>query len=309
MAMDLHQVRDDSSGPAGLQIEVDNAGVWEVDDLPYYTRPENGSLPSSRAFRPQWRLGAWLNGKVVGQTVVHMTYGRLGVAGIYNVGVVPAARRQGIGRAITAAACRLARELGAHYALLNAATHIYERIGFVSLGYGQTWFLRPEVLSAPPSTPVQIAFFEAVGKGHRPALTALRRTHPDFDLDTELPNGMTLIALGVRLQKPHLVRWLISQGARLDIIHAWEMGWHKEAERLVREQPDLVNRPVGQHGMTPLHDAAARNDVGLARLILTAKPDLTLRDRQYNGTPLNWAEILGRPIIAQMIREYAESRA
>lgn len=298
MALDLRNLRSDFPVPEGLRIEVDNVADWDVQDLPYYKWEEN-----HYAFRPQVRFGAWLNGKIVGQSVLHMTTGRLGVAGIYSVGVVPGARRQGIGRAVSLAACQLAKDMGCHYALLNAATHIYERLGFVSLGYGQTWFMQAEALESTPSTPLQIAFFEAVGRSDLKALEALWQEHPDYDLDAPLVSGMTLMALAVQMKKPRSIRWLASKGAILDIIHAWEMGWHEEARRLLQQSPSLANRQVGRWGMTALHEASARNDIELARLALSAHPDLTLRDRQYNGTPLNWAEILHRPEIATLIRQ------
>jgi GNAT superfamily N-acetyltransferase len=49
------------------------------------------------------------------------------------VATVPKARRQGIGTAMTLAACRKARALGYHIAALGAqgaALRVYQRIGF-----------------------------------------------------------------------------------------------------------------------------------------------------------------------------------
>jgi GNAT superfamily N-acetyltransferase len=304
MALDLHHIQSDFPMPEDLRIVVEDAPEWEVEDLPYYTRrsPESEPLKAPSGPRRRWHFGAYLDGKIVGQSVLNVTTGKRGVAGIYNVGVVPAARNQGVGRAISLAACQYAEALGCHYALLNAATHIYERIGFVSLGYGQTWFLHKETLVAPPPTPVQVAYFEAVGRGAS-ALERLYHQGQKIDLDVPLTSGMTLMSLAVRMRKLSSIRWLMAHGATLDIVLAWDLGWKEKARELLLHSPELASRPAGTQGLTPLHAAAMHNDIELARLVLSAKPDLTLRDRQYNGTPLNWAEVLGRPEIAALIQE------
>jgi predicted GNAT family acetyltransferase len=56
-----------------------------------------------------------------------------GVMGVYNVGVLPAARRRGVGAAVTAALVARGVELGCHAAILHATTlgfPVYEGIGF-----------------------------------------------------------------------------------------------------------------------------------------------------------------------------------
>ena len=313
MALDLQALRADFPLPDGLHIAIDNEADWDVDDLPYYTRKqtektkeENKAAVPRKPIREDkrrvWHFGAWQNGKIVGHSSLHLTTGSQGVAGIYNVGVVPGARNQGVGRAITLAACQMAQAMGCHYATLNsAADSLYDRMGFVSLGHGQTWWMHEKTLNAPPPTPEQIAFTEAVGRGDVKALKARDRRTLPADPDAPLPCGMTPLELAVRLKKPRSAEWLIAQGATLDIVSAWELGWKDRIPGLLAHSPALVNRQHGDWQLTPLHDAVYRNDVELARLLLFANPDLTLQDTQFHSTPLGWARHLGRTEIIALL--------
>lgn len=296
MGLNLRKMRADFPIPDGLHIAVDDEADWDVDDLPYYSRPQQAATPAhalTRAPRPRrtWHFGAWLGGKIVGHSMLHLTTGSHGVAGIYDVGVVPAARHRGIGRAVSLAACQFAQALGCHHALLNsAATEFYERVGFESLGWGQTWWMHAPTLAAPPPPPVQVAFAEAVGRGDIKALDALLHsgTLPN-DMDAPLPCGMTPIALAVETGKSTAVEWLAAHGATLEILHAWDLGWKDRIPQLLAASPGLINRRSGPSQTTPLHEAAARGDAELARLLLHARPDLEIRDTQFNATPLDWA--------------------
>jgi hypothetical protein len=72
-------------------------------------------------------------------------------AGIYNMGVVEDRCREGVGRALTLAACRVGRQAGCTHALLNATPEgelLYRTVGFESLGWGRTWWLHPRHCSA-----------------------------------------------------------------------------------------------------------------------------------------------------------------
>jgi ankyrin repeat protein len=54
--------------------------------------------------------------------------------------------------------------------------------------------------------------------------------------------------------------------------------------------------------VTLLHIAAERNDEELARLALSANPDLRLKDKNWNATALDWANHLGHANIARLIK-------
>lgn len=83
---------------------------------------------------PAVHLSVSVDGAVAGHAVVNPWRG---VAGIYSMGVAPARRRQGIGRPLTIAACRVAAEHGCTHATLNATGEgrlLYRTLGFTSLG-------------------------------------------------------------------------------------------------------------------------------------------------------------------------------
>lgn len=66
-----------------------------------------------------------------------MGFNGAGVASFYGLAVVPAARRKGIGAAITLTPLLAARDAGYHHAVLfstDEAVPLYERLGFRDCG-------------------------------------------------------------------------------------------------------------------------------------------------------------------------------
>jgi ankyrin repeat protein len=97
------------------------------------------------------------------------------------------------------------------------------------------------------------------------------------------------------------VELLRRHGALLDVVAAWDLGWRDAAAKTLRERPEQVNRRHGSWATTPLHTAVQRGDIDLARLVLSAHPDLTLTDSAFGSTPLGWAKHLGHDDIASLI--------
>jgi GNAT superfamily N-acetyltransferase len=301
MALDLETAPPESfPTPDGLEIALDDGSAWDVTGIPYY---EPSDAPRLRALAQQephrtYHFGACQDGSVVGHSLLHVSGGPLKVAGIYNVGVLPEARRQGIGRAISWAACQQARRLGCRYVLLNAATHIYYRLGFVSLGHGQTWWMFRPALELPPLDANTVGFTEAIGRGDLEMLQALPVLP---DLDTALRCKMTPLEVAARLGQPESARWLLAQGALPDLIPLCDLGWRDQVPAALKARPELANRLLGAGGWTPLHEAVLRKDLELARLILTARPDLSIPDLQFKATALGWAQHFGYPEFVDLI--------
>ncbi len=313
MWLDLQRMREDHPVPEGLRVApVEGETEWDVEDLPYHSPEATARHRAVARQNPQrlWRFAAWLDGKPVGHSSLFLTTGGLGVAGLYDIGVVPAARNRGIGKAVTLAACRHAREMGCHHALLNGTGEpMYRQIGFERIGYGLTWWLNVKRLASNPPTPQRVTLAEAVGRGDLPALEGFAGRVTPEELDAPLPNGMTLLSLAAHIRQPAAAEWLVEHGATLDVLSAWDLGWRDRVPRLLELNPELANRPSGEGGVTPLHAAAERNDLELARTVLAASPDLSIEDPSFHSTPLGWARHFGRAEIARMIESHLSGRA
>jgi GNAT superfamily N-acetyltransferase len=144
MAIELDHVSA-TPPPAGTELGL-SAGTWEPTRLPY----DGAGIARVRArlgdARPRrvWHLAARRDGEAVGHALVHVTRGPLGVAGLYDMGVLPSERRHGIGRALVARALELARSQRCAVATLNATPEgelLYRHVGFRSVGVAQTWWL------------------------------------------------------------------------------------------------------------------------------------------------------------------------
>ena len=130
--------------PTGVVVGLVE-GPWAVTGLPW----DGSGIARVRErlahARPRrvWHVGAWRDGQPVGHALLNVTAGKLGVAGVYDMGVAPAERRRGIGRALTVALLALARSAGCEVATLNATTEgelLYRQLGFRPVGVAQTWW-------------------------------------------------------------------------------------------------------------------------------------------------------------------------
>lgn len=152
MAADLALVPGSIEAPVGLTVERvrDDAGAleWRLAFHATNERPvEAPATPDQeaavlRGFAPAGYdegepLQLYLARLVGAPVAVSQLFLGAGVAGIYCVGTLPQARRQGIGAAVTHAALVDARALGYNLAVLGASElgePVYRRLGFAVCG-------------------------------------------------------------------------------------------------------------------------------------------------------------------------------
>ena len=147
MALELAELPDPAP-PANLAIErvsdadgletwlrcyVSGFGMTEAAARPFFDLYREIGFDDSAPFRHY--VGS-LNGEAVASSTVFLG---AGVASIWHVGTDPAARRQGIGAAMTLAPLREAEALGYRAGVLGASADglgVYQRLGFRT--YGRT---------------------------------------------------------------------------------------------------------------------------------------------------------------------------
>jgi GNAT superfamily N-acetyltransferase len=308
MAIDLEHINTDYPVPEGLEIRIDNTiAVHEVKELPY-----GDSDTMTDAFLEMYpgraqRIVALLNGAIVGHNCLFFTTGPDGIAGLYNVGVLPTFQKQGIGKALVAAACQYARERGYSYTTLNA-NHIgrrtYEQVGFELVGYGITWWIvNHHFITNPPSSNLVI-LTEATGRGDITTLEKVGMHFTAADLNALLINGMKLIELAAHFKQSAAAEWLIAHGAEFTALVAWDLGWKDRAAALLADDPQEVNRRYFEWEGTLLHIAALRDDLELARLALANGADLSITDKEHDSPPIGWAWYFKREEMIGLIKKY-----
>lgn len=267
MAIDLERF----APAAGRAFEVINAAPPYASTLPY--APPGGPAPAGVQ-----RLGVRLREKLIGQVSVNPVDA---VAGIYSMGVAPRARGRGIGTALANAACRLSREHGCRWAVLNATEdgeRLYRRVGFRSLGFGQTWWYSP----GPVPTARQTAVAEAIGFGDLAALKRLAPTSAELDTEHGL-GGEPPLALALLTGRVEVAGWLL------------------------RRRPPLIARRYPPHDATLLHLAAQADSPEFVELALAHGVDTDARDGSFGATAAGWAEHFGHAALAARLAGFSSA--
>lgn len=307
MWCDLRQLQKSPLTDPKFTIRTATAEDYLVSD-----EENNGTVQAISTVVPRrvFHLLAFRESVRLGQCILNLTTGEFGVGALFNLWVVTKERRQGIGAALVQAACELAREMGCNHVTLNA-THmgepVYRRVGFQSMGHGHTWYLNASVVEQPAPTSQQIKFLEAIGLSDIEALDNLRESLKHDQLQNATLNELTPFEIAVRCQQPASASWLLGQGVIPDIISLWDLGWKDRVPALLIKHPELVMRESGRWTATPLHTAIERNDIELAKLLLTVPNDLDAKDAVFRSTPFGWAQHFGRKEILALLKAHTNT--
>jgi GNAT superfamily N-acetyltransferase len=302
MWVDLANLRDDFKLRREIRITFD-------PDLPTWNPEKNadfvaeGRLAKEHPDRTCQAI-AWVGGAPIGTACAFLTRGSNGIAGIYDVGVLPEYRNHGIGKALTHAVCVWARERGYQTAGLNATPMgepVYRGLGFQSLRQAQTWQY-PIDIQTMPLTAEQVHFAEAIGSGDVETLDQNESQNSRL-VNEPLPCQRTPFQLAALFHQPRSAEWLVEHGAALDLLSIWDIGWVELARELATSHPELVNaRAGGDWDLTPLHEAAKRGDLALIQLLIDAGANVQARDKTFGGRPLEWAGHFGQPEAVALLK-------
>jgi ribosomal protein S18 acetylase RimI-like enzyme len=261
--------------------------AFDIDALPAVE--DDRVTVSPGPWRDTWRAVA----PAAGQALVHLADGE---AGLYDVGVEPAHRRTGLGRALTVAALATARDAGARVATVNATEEgerLYRSVGARSLGHGQTFWIHRAGLYNPPSETL-VAVAEAAGRGSVPV-----DVEPQA-LAARLPgNGMGLAHVALAAGHRDAAARLAAGGAARDPRLAYDLGGADGLVAYAAERPGAIDERY--RGRTILHDAVQARDAALLRTALALGADVGARDRRFESTPLEWAQQLGNDEAAALL--------
>jgi len=127
----LERVRDDNALARWMNAYVAGFGMTEDQAQPFFDLYRAFGYGDDAPFR---HYAGTLEGEAVASSTAFLGAGN---ASIWHVGTLPAARRRGIGTAMTLAPLRDARDLGLTIGVLGsseAGYSIYEKLGFQTFG-------------------------------------------------------------------------------------------------------------------------------------------------------------------------------
>lgn len=146
------------------------------------------------------------------------------------------------------------------------------------------------------------AIVHAAGRGDRPLIDVLLDAGANIDVKSSWWAGGTsalMHATGSMLRyNKEIAEHLIERGATVDAHAAAGLDMLDKLAALISDNPDSVNQ-LGSDGMSPLHFSATPR---IAELLLKHGADINLRDRDHNGTAVQWT-MSRRPEVCKYLLE------
>lgn len=178
--------------------------------------------------------------------------------------------------------------------------------------------------------------FEAIVAGDRAKLEDLIQRNPDL-VNSRDEQGLSAVLMAMYYGKPDLARYLVDQGARLDIFEAAAVGELARVKQLMEESPELANafaadgfQPLGlaaffghletveyllskgadansassnAQRVRPLHSAVAGRHFAIAKVLLAHGAEANAR-QAGEFTPLHAAAQNNQPEMARLLLEH-----
>jgi GNAT superfamily N-acetyltransferase len=311
MACLLQDLPKENLGPRKFRVEtITDFSLFDHHRHPFHGNGEWRSVATALIqIRPKrvWHFLAWFGDRPIGSSTLLIA---AGVAGIYDVGVLAEHRRQGIGAEITAAACRFASQLGFHVAVLISSPlgqSPYRRVGFKEICRVEECNLSVEAQQETPLAPHEKVLFLAAHDGRHNELQLALKKYPKM-IRLQNQSAVGLLDVAACAGQLEVAEWLLDQGATMNPITAYELGWADRISEMTRSDPDIVSRRVGN--LSPLHIAILRRDTGeirdmeLVRILVECGADLAAVDDQHRSTPLGWAQAFNDEEAIEFLRSY-----
>lgn len=158
-----------------------------------------------------------------------------------------------------------------------AGPHGVTIVRSLSNGFDWRWLFIAVVV--PCAGGCEPSFLDIAARGDLDALKVMAEARSEF-IHERNNMGKTPLHYAVTNGRPHVIAWLIEEGADADA-------------------QDMT-------GMTPLHVAATLNRHKVAAFLIEARADLTVRD-DFGDTPLHTAAMHGRMDVLRVFVEHGAS--
>jgi len=250
MACDLSQLKESFKREQGLKIEIlENVSLFETNEHPTFGPLNNESSRNSlkvslrmaqKYSQRVWNFLAMFDGEPLGYTMLNIADG---VAGIYDVGVTPSARRKNIGTALVVTACQKARSLGLKAAVLQTGSFlvdIYQKIGFQEVSVIDHWRYPHSLLKEPLPTLKERRMIAAIDNA----------TNDNFK--TALLTGKIQIAINLLKQNPEIAHTTFIGSKNVYPLHSAVWNGYREIMRPLIDLGADIEARDDENGSTPL---------------------------------------------------------
>jgi ankyrin repeat protein len=143
-------------------------------------------------------------------------------------------------------------------------------------------------------------FFKAIKQGEHSKIEEMLGQDPGL-VNAKNESGMSGVVIASYYGEPKIASLLVSRGAKLDVFEAAIVGDLHVTKKLVEQDKKLVN-DYSNDGFTPLHLASFFGNLGVARFLIEQGADANARAKdQMKVTPLHSAAARNQVEISKLL--------